>query len=679
MEQSSASGIPKNPDKFINVVLNHGEHSAVFRVNTKIIVEELKHLACKQWRSLSPGSICFSYMDNAQVVFVKGDIQLQSLIGFMILIDNEDVYLRVGMIPNHTSRSKSGCIRSSGSKSGCISSSGSCSKSACETESPKMVRVLDHDADKGKPLIIDEWNYVFYKIGREFMGGVKAVRIALDKYKMATGHKIVILKNDTTRFTAKCEEDGCAWRIHFGPVNGDTSRFVLKDSNAHRCTLGCTVLVVLLKYMFLLALCGDPSLKPRQIISLFKKTYGSNIKYHHARRGKEAVFEEQYGDDEKSYSDFTWYVKAIEETNPDSYVRFEVEDGTNRFQRIFVCYGACKHSYRYLRPMIYLDATFLTGRYRGTLMAATCINGNNEFYPFAFAIVSSENKDNWFWFLENLQKLVDGRDANSKPVLDLFYKDAYSYTPANFEKALRGMHAIGCGNVANYIRIIPKEKWANAFFPVCRYGAHSSTLAESFNNWVLPFKKLPAFVLLDAIRLKVMEKTSERRILGLETFNTRLTPEYEGLIKENIDIGRTWTIVQSMERLYEFRSPRTHSVDLLQKTCTCHRSRVNGFPCAHACASIQATREDIYSFVEPYFTTEWYNRTYQHIILPIPNYDKPKSYDPSDRVIVPIHVPPRGRRRTHRIKNAYEKQKRAMMCTKCFTLGHHNRTTCPMI
>ncbi|XP_026398610.1 uncharacterized protein LOC113294428 [Papaver somniferum] len=657
MEPNSTSGVPNKRDKFINVVLNHGEHSAVFRVNTKITVEELNHLACKHWRSLSPGSICFNYMDNAQVVFVTGDIQLQSLIGFMILIDNEDVYLHVDMILNHTSRSKSSCSRSTGSKSGCSSSSGSCSKSAYEIESPKMVRVLDHDADKGTPLIIDEWNYVFDEIGREFVGGVKAVRIAVDKYKMATGHKIAILKNDKTRFIAKCKEDGCAWRIHFGPVNGDTSRFVLKGSNAH-------------------------SLKPRQIMSLFKKTYESNIKYHHARRGKEAVFEEQYGDDEKSYSDFTWYVKAIEETNPNIYVNFEVEDGTNIFHRIFVCYGACKHRYRYLRPMIYLDATFLTGRYRGTLMAATCINGNNEFYPFSFVIVSYANKDNWFWFLENLQHVNDGRlivflsdrhegllqcipkyfpnshhnycfyhikydlpigsgYANSKPVLDLFYKAAYSYTPANFEEALRGMHAIGDGHVANYIRTIPKEKWANAFFPVCRYGAHSSTLAESFNNWVLPFKKLPAFVLLDAIPilvhvficdsatvctlfLKVMEKMSERRILGLETFNTRLTPEYEALLKENIDIGRTWTVVQSMERLYEVR-------------------------------------------------------TYQEIILPIHNYDKPQSYDPSDRVIVPIHVPPPGRRRTQRFKNAHEKQKRKIMCTKCFTLGHHNRATFPML
>ncbi|XP_026399803.1 uncharacterized protein LOC113295691 [Papaver somniferum] len=297
---------------------------------------------------------------------------------------------------------------------------------------------------------------------------------------MATGYKIVILKNDKTRFTAKCEEDGCGWRIHLGPVNGDISRFVLKDSN------------------------GD-SLKPRQIMSLFKKTYESNIKYLHARRGKETVFEEQFGDDKNSYSDLTWYVKAIEETNPDSYVKFEAD------------------------------------HIQGALMAATCINGNNGFYPFAFALVSAENKDNWFWFLENLKQVVDGRqivflsdrgegllqgipkvfpnsyhnycfyrikcnlhigsdDAKSKFVIDLFYKATYSYTTSNFEEALRGIHAIGCGHVANYIRTIPTKKWANAFFPVCIYNAHSSTLFESFNNRVLDFKKLPAFAILDAIR-----------------------------------------------------------------------------------------------------------------------------------------------------------------------------------
>ncbi|XP_026378353.1 uncharacterized protein LOC113272771 [Papaver somniferum] len=538
-------------EKFVHAVLNHGEHSSVFRVNTFITIDELKHFACKQWRFLSPLSIRFSYMDTNQVVFIQGDIQLQGLVALVIQMNNEDFYLNVDVIPKH-----SGCSTSSRSlsrsNSGCSSSSGASISNSCVRESPKLVRVVDHDADKAKPLIIDKWRYVFDNIGREFVGGVKAVRIAIDQYKMCIGYKILILENDKTRFTEKCEEDGCGRRIHVGPVNGDISRFVLKDSNVIH------------------SIQGDPTLKPKQIMSLFKKTYGSNIKYHHARRGKEAVFEDQYGDDEKSYSDLNWY----------------------------------------LRPMIYLDATFLIGRFRGTLMAATCVNGNDGFYPYAFA-----NNDNWFWFLDNLQQVVDDRpivflsdrhegllqgiprafpgsyhsycfyhikcnlpigkgDANYNVVIDLFYKAAYSYTAANFEEALRGMHAIGCGHVANYLRTIPKEKWANAFFPVCRYAAHSSSIAESFNNWILEFKKLPAFALLDAIRLKVMQMNSKRRVEGLENFNTRLTPVYEDLLNENINIGRTWTVVESMERLYEVRSPRTHSVDLLERTCTCHRWQV---------------------------------------------------------------------------------------------------------
>ncbi|XP_026410967.1 uncharacterized protein LOC113306224 [Papaver somniferum] len=477
-------------EKFVHAVLNHGEHSSAFRVNTLITVDELKHFAC--------------------------------LAALVIQMNNEDFYLNVDVIPKHTDCSTSSRSLSR-SNSGCSSSSGASTSNYCVSESPKLVRVVDHDADKAKPLIIDEWRYVFDNIGREIVGGVKAVRIAVDQYKMCTGYKILILKNDKTRFTAKCEEDGCGWRIHFGPVNGDISRFVLKDSNViHNIQ-------------------GDPTLKPKQIMLLFKKTYGSNIKYHHARRGKKAVFEDQYGDDEKSYSDL--------------------------------------NCYRYLRPMIYLDATFLIGRFRGTLMAATCVNGNDGFYPYAFAIVLSENKDKWFWFLDNLQQVVDDRpivflsdrhegllqgiprtfpgsyhsycfyhikcnlpigkgDANYNVVIDLFYKAAYSYTTSNFEEDLRGMHAIGCGHVANYLRTIPKEKWANAFFPVCRYAAHSLSIAESFNNWILEFKKLPAFSLLDAIRLKVMQMNSKRRVEGLENFNTMLTPVYEDLLNENINIGR---------------------------------------------------------------------------------------------------------------------------------------------
>ncbi|KAI3957708.1 hypothetical protein MKW98_006036, partial [Papaver atlanticum] len=46
--------------------------------------------------------------------------------------------------------------------------------------------------------------------------------------------------------------------------------------------------------------------------------------------------------------------------------------------------------------------------------------------------------------------------------------------------------------VADYCRNIPREKWSSAFFKGYRYGQTSSSVTESFNNWINREKKLPA-------------------------------------------------------------------------------------------------------------------------------------------------------------------------------------------
>ncbi|KAI3920053.1 hypothetical protein MKW98_001309, partial [Papaver atlanticum] len=53
--------------------------------------------------------------------------------------------------------------------------------------------------------------------------------------------------------------------------------------------------------------------------------------------------------------------------------------------------------------------------------------------------------------------------------------------------------------VADYCRNIPREKWPSAFFKGCRYGQTSSSVAESFNNWINREKKLPACAFVDKI------------------------------------------------------------------------------------------------------------------------------------------------------------------------------------
>jgi len=53
-------------------------------------------------------------------------------------------------------------------------------------------------------------------------------------------------------------------------------------------------------------------------------------------------------------------------------------------------------------PMIGLYGCFLKGYYGGQLLSTVGQDGDNGFYPIALAVVETESKDTWSWFLEKL-------------------------------------------------------------------------------------------------------------------------------------------------------------------------------------------------------------------------------------------------------------------------------------
>jgi hypothetical protein len=51
--------------------------------------------------------------------------------------------------------------------------------------------------------------------------------------------------------------------------------------------------------------------------------------------------------------------------------------------------------FTYCRRIISVDATFLTEKYKGTLMVAVGMIANNQLLPLAFALVEGENNESW--------------------------------------------------------------------------------------------------------------------------------------------------------------------------------------------------------------------------------------------------------------------------------------------
>ena len=56
-----------------------------------------------------------------------------------------------------------------------------------------------------------------------------------------------------------------------------------------------------------------------------------------------------------------------------------------------------------LSSFLCIDGTFLTGRYKWTILTAIGVDCNKQVVPIAFAFVENENTESWYWFLERVK------------------------------------------------------------------------------------------------------------------------------------------------------------------------------------------------------------------------------------------------------------------------------------
>jgi MULE transposase domain len=75
------------------------------------------------------------------------------------------------------------------------------------------------------------------------------------------------------------------------------------------------------------------------------------------------------------------------------------DDNVKLFKSIDWAYGPCIAGFKHLRPVITIDAGFLSGRYKDRLLMVCGYNVENKLIPLAFGIVDAENMNNWGWFM----------------------------------------------------------------------------------------------------------------------------------------------------------------------------------------------------------------------------------------------------------------------------------------
>lgn len=143
----------------------------------------------------------------------------------------------------------------------------------------------------------------------------------------------------------------------------------------------------------------------------FKKKVRKEVKVYADKqklyRAKRKAIEKIQGNVHEQYSRIRQYCHEILRTNPGSTAIVTVQGlplyKTPRFHRFFVLFNAQKKGFiEGCRPIIGLDPCFLKGPFRGQLMAAIGRDGNNQMFPLAIAVVESECRNSWSWFMELL-------------------------------------------------------------------------------------------------------------------------------------------------------------------------------------------------------------------------------------------------------------------------------------
>ncbi|KAL7179974.1 hypothetical protein ACSBR1_043225 [Camellia fascicularis] len=243
-----------------------------------------------------------------------------------------------------------------------------------------------------KVLLSESWAFGINNVGQCFQRGAAKFQKVLSKYAIECGFQFKFKKNDSVRITAVCifnESRGCPWSVHARGMNVNGFFYLKKWNSGH--TYGVAVRTAsnprmgseLVADVMAERVCEKPLTRPTDVKYHFQKDYGLQVSYRIAWLGVEKARGELFGDHSASFDQLMWYSNAVMEYNPGSYVNLEF-DATNKrwFNRLFISFKACIDGFNYCHLLLFLDGTFLKGRFKSNLLAATSKDGNKGYGYF---------------------------------------------------------------------------------------------------------------------------------------------------------------------------------------------------------------------------------------------------------------------------------------------------------
>ncbi|XP_021844717.2 uncharacterized protein [Spinacia oleracea] len=428
----------------------------------------------------------------------------------------------------------------------------------------------------------------------------------------------------------------------------------------------------------------------------------------------------------ESYALLPRYAEMIKETNPECYALItwhsDHGDVQPKFKACFFSFGAqVKGFLKGCRPIIGIDGAHLSGFFKGILLSALGIDGNNEIFLLAYGVVDTESQESWNYFMRNLRALFEregcSRDdwtfisdrmrgvdlavhenfpratrrccaqhlymncKNGGWSGELFHKlfwiAANAYNPYVYNKAIEKITEFD-PNATKYLDTCTEQWSRHQFDPLVCCDHNTTNYVESFNALTKPYRDLPLLSLFEAIREWAMERIGVRfdKAANMEPNHLTDYAKHEMELRSAESRFRYSTACGGGELEVKDGNVK-FPVKLHNRTCGCGVWQVSGMPCKHGLRVIYNQRLDPVDFVSTYFKGAAYKQAYAEHMHPMAD---PTQWPGST---LPTIKPPgikrsAGRPQKKRRRGAMEARKRkrntSVKCSKCKEMDHNART-----
>ena len=234
---------------------------------------------------------------------------------------------------------------------------------------------------------------------------------------MACRFRCSFNRNSPKHMTVVCTVDQCPWKVTTSAIGDSKIVQVHTFHNVHNHSLedvsSSQPLIRSNRASLVIddVISCTPNYLSSQICKDFIRQHGMQLTYLQAWQMKEKEKERIYGQPKCYYKLFPWMCDKMVTTHPGTVVELRHSSDGN-FEQLIVAHAVSIQGFAMgCRPIIAIESSHMSGPYGGTLFSATAYDANDYMFPLAFNIMSSENYEDWCWFLQNLKKFVGEKEV----------------------------------------------------------------------------------------------------------------------------------------------------------------------------------------------------------------------------------------------------------------------------